>query len=473
MTLTPPAAQLQSSTKKIPDQYIVVFDESVRDVRGRAAALAAASGGDVRFVFSSAIRGYSTHMSAQAAAAIAQHPGVEYVEQDGEVVADDTQSAASWGLDRIDQSSLPLNGSYSFAAAGSGVSVYIVDTGIRPTHSEFGGRASAGFSAISDGYGATGCNYHGTHVAGTVGGATVGVAKAAKLVSVRVLDCEGSGTISQVIAGLDWIIANRTLPAVANMSLTGTVSLSLNDAVQRLINSGVTVTVAAGNSGVDACSYSPASVAAALTVAATMNTDERAFYSNYGTCVDLFAPGNAIYSAMDQSDYAYGNANGTSMAAPHVAGAAALYLENHPNALPAEVGSAITGNATIGAVISAGNGSPNRLLRVNGTGETVSPTVPTNPTPTNIAPTAAFTVKCQKSTCTFDGSASTDDGRISSYEWNFGDGSTGQSAASAVTTHTYTQKGNYTVTAALTVRDENGLTSTARRSVQIKSGNAR
>jgi subtilisin family serine protease len=465
---SPPSfsASAAAASRRIPDEYIVVLDASTVDVTGRANALLKAHGGTLNRTYSHSIKGFSAHMSAAAAARLAESDGVEFVEQDQEFSADDTQSGATWGLDRIDQSLLPLDGSYSYNGNGAGVYVYIIDTGVRSSHTQFGGRVVPAYSAIADGYGAEGCNGHGTHVAGTVGGSTVGVAKGVTLFSVRVLDCNGNGTASTVVAGVDYVTAYHASPAVANISISGGYSSAVNTAVQNSINSGVTYVVAAGNSAADACGYSPASVPGALTVGATTSSDAQASYSNSGACVDLFAPGSAIYSAWNTDNYSMSTLNGTSMATPHVAGAAALYLQTNPGASPATVAQAIVSNSTSGALTGLLNGSANRLLRVNGSGGTVLlPPPPPPPTSyTNNAPVASFTANCSKTSCSFI-STSSDDHGIVSYSWTFGDGTSGTGTGVA---HTYSSRGNYTV--GLTVRDTDGLSSTTYKSVNVKPG---
>uniref|UniRef100_UPI003467EDD9 Extracellular serine proteinase n=1 Tax=Thermus sp. (strain Rt41A) TaxID=32063 RepID=UPI003467EDD9 len=272
------------------------------------------------------------------------------------------QSPATWGLDRIDQRTLPLDGRYTYTATGAGVHAYVVDTGILLSHQEFTGRIGKGYDAITPGGSAQDCNGHGTHVAGTIGGTTYGVAKGVTLHPVRVLDCNGSGSNSSVIAGLDWVTQNHVKPAVINMSLGGGASTALDTAVMNAINAGVTVVVAAGNDNRDACFYSPARVTAAITVGATTSTDYRASFSNYGRCLDLFAPGQSITSAWYTSSTATNTISGTAMATPHVTGAAALYLQWYPTATPSQVASALLYYATPNVVKNAGRYSPNLLL---------------------------------------------------------------------------------------------------------------
>lgn len=337
-------------------------------------ALTRALGGQVGFVYSHALNGFSVTLPVPALPALQALPGVVAVQPDQVVRAVTTQvNPPSYGLDRIDQRALPLSKSYSYTATGAGVTAYVIDTGILYNHVDFGGRAVPGFDAVTKGGGAVDCYGHGTHVAGTVGGSTYGVAKGVRLVGVRVLDCGGSGTTAKVVAGIDWVAGNHAAgtPAVANVSLGGGTDAAIDTATANLINDGVTVVVAAGNNGgllgdllgsSNACNASPARVPAALTTAATDATDAKASYSSYGRCVDLFAPGTNIVSAYYSAANASTTMSGTSMAAPHVAGVAALYLAGSPSASPAAVASAILGAATAGVVKSPGSGTPNRLL---------------------------------------------------------------------------------------------------------------
>jgi subtilisin family serine protease len=356
--------------KNIPNSYIVVLDQDPvgEDADfGRAAAdadqaILKTRTGRVKHVYAHALNGFSAEMSEEDAIALADDPGVLYVEEDQEMEIVTTQANATWGLDRIDQVNLPLSTTYTYTNTGSGVHAYIIDTGIRTSHSQFGGRASVGFDAIGDGRNGIDCNGHGTHVSGTVGGSTYGIAKAVSLVAVRVLNCSGSGTNSGVIAGVDWVTAHRIRPAVANMSLGGGVSSALDTAVRNSIASGVTYAIAAGNANANASNSSPARVSEAITVGSSTRTDARSSFSNFGSVVDIFAPGSSITSAWSTSDTATNTISGTSMATPHVAGVAARYLQTNTTASAATVRNAIVAAASLNKLSGVPSGTANRLL---------------------------------------------------------------------------------------------------------------
>ncbi len=382
------------SNQPIPNQYIVVLNQdfvgrfaAAPEVEAEAQFLSSVYGGKVHGVYAEALKGFSSVMSPTQAEALSLDDRVAFVEEDSVITVSATQTNAGWNLDRVDQRNLPMDTNYNYTQTGAGAHVYVIDTGIRITHQEFGGRANRVFDSINDGN--SDCNGHGTHVAGIVGGMTFGVAKNVSLHSARVLRCDGSGQISDLVAAIDWITANRINPAIVNISITaGGSSPTMESALATSFASGVLFTVAAGNAADNACNYSPAQAPNALTVGASAQADDRALFSNWGSCVDLFAPGYEIISAGIASDTATRQLNGTSMAAPLVAGVAALYRASNPSANSSTASQAVLNGATTGIMTNVGVGSPNKLLHSwtsGGPSPTPTPTPTATPTPTPTA----------------------------------------------------------------------------------------
>lgn len=391
--------------------------------------------------FKTVVQGFAAAVADEDLESLRNDPDVERIEPDRYVHQLGAETGMGWALDRVDQHAMPLNGTFDYGATGSGVNIYVVDGGIRYTHTEFGGRAHFAYDALGgDG---SDCNGHGTGVAGIAAGSVHGVAKAANIYSVRVFPCSGTTNLSTILAGVDWVTAHHRSPAVANLSLGAAAAPILDTAVERSIRSGVTYVVAGGNNGGDACAMSPGKLPDVITVGATDASDTRASWSNYGSCVHMFAPGVAVPSADYYSDVALASWNGTSMSAPMVSGAVALYLQGHPTASPSTVRSAILGNSTTSLVKNT-SGSANRLLYTSFVGSVTAPTTTTTaPTPTPIASVTGIGVayKCASGLCGFDASASAPSGGVASYAWRFGDGTT---ATGRTVSHKYGSSASYT-----------------------------
>jgi len=371
----PAATHNFPNSKPIPGRYIIIFKPHVENAEQEAESMMRGVKGKVHHNFRHSIKGVAVSIPESALPGIKNNPNVESIEPDQIIQLNQVspQNQVTWGIDRIDQVDRPLDTQYHFNYTGAGVTAFVIDTGIRADHREFTGRVLAGYNVVADGNGTNDCYGHGTHVSGTLGGSTYGVAKSVNIVPVRVLNCSGAGTLSGVIAGLDWVAASLLRPAVANLSLGSGKSSALNAAVAGAVKKGITVVVAAGNSAADACNYSPSSEPTALTVGASTTADARATYSNYGSCVDIFAPGSSITSAWIGSNTATNTISGTSMASPHVAGVAALALQANPQASPAAVVTFLVSTASANRLTSVGTGSPNKLTYslANGAPETV------------------------------------------------------------------------------------------------------
>ncbi len=452
------------ASRVVPNQFIVQFHDGETDPAGLARKLVASQGGTLRHTYTHALKGFAATLPPQAVEALRRNPRVKLVEPDAvvAVASSGSQSAPpSWGLDRIDQRTRPYDSRYTWPNSGAGAHIYIFDTGIRSTHEEFRGRVGAGYTAISDGRGTEDCHGHGTNVAALAGGTLYGVAKGATLHAVRVMGCDGTGATSAIISALDWATRNALRPAVVNMSLGGEFHAALNTAVENTSSAGLTVVVSAGNWAIDACQHSPASAPSAITTGAADILDRYAPFSNWGPCVDLFAPGVSVVTAHHTGDSDTRQNGGTSMSAPHAAGAAAIVLATNPGASPAQVQAALVNSASAGVLASLPATTPNRLLFI---GAVEGTPAPAPPPPTNTAPTVSFSTNCTNLTCSFTDGSSDADGSIVSYAWSFGDGS---SSADRHPTRSYTTAGSYSVR--LVVTDDQGATASTTRTVTVSA----
>ena len=464
---TPRAPVNSPSADVVPGHYIVVMKPGApsSETVVHRHALSKLLKMDQRF--GTVMHGFSAAVSDEDVDSLRSDPDVESIEPDRYVHQLGTETGMGWALDRVDQHAMPLNGAFAYGATGAGVNIYIVDGGIRYTHAEFGGRAHFAFDAL--GGNGSDCNGHGTGVAGVAAGSVHGVAKSANIYSVRVFPCTGTTTLSTILAGVDWVTANHKSPAVANLSLGAAAAPILDSAVERSIRSGVTYVIAGGNNGGDACAMSPGKLKDVINVGATDASDARASWSNYGSCITMFAPGVAVASADYYSDVALASWNGTSVAAPMVAGAAALYLQGHPTASPATVRSAIVGNTTNGTVTSL-SGSASKLLYTAWIGSATAPAPPPPPSAPPVAPVippvtgAAVSYKCASNVCAFDASSSHPAAGVSSIAWNFGDGKTGTGSKWV---HTYPSSATYSWS--VTITDNSGKKYSTGKPISLAS----